>query len=200
MMLNHANRITIVRILLIAPFVICMLKVNDPSLGTKMRYMALLLFFIMAFSDAYDGYVARKRKEVTRLGSFLDPMADKLLMACACVLLSIQKTHIEGFVLPPTVAVLIIGKDFFLLLGFMILYFMTFQIKIMPAKIGRLATVLQLTMVAAILIAPEAAKLITGWIWFLRFLWWSAAVTAILTTLIYIHAGTRYIEQFENNK
>ena len=199
-MLNHANRITIVRILLIAPFVICMLKVNDPASGTTMRYSALLLFLFMAFSDAYDGYVARKRKEVTRLGSFLDPMADKLLMACACILLSIQKTHIDGFVLPPTVAVLIIGKDFFLLIGFMILYFMTFQVKIVPIFIGRLATILQLTMVAAILIAPEASMYITGWIWFLRFLWWSAAATAIITTLVYIYSGTRYIEQFENNK
>jgi CDP-diacylglycerol--glycerol-3-phosphate 3-phosphatidyltransferase len=200
MMLNHANRVTIVRILLIVPFVICMLKVNDPSLGTAMRYTALLLFMIMAFSDAYDGYVARKKKQVTRLGSFLDPMADKLLMACACVLLSIQKTHIDGFILPPAVAVLIIGKDVFLLIGFLILYFMTLQVKIVPIFIGRLATVLQLTMVAAILIAPEASGLITGWIWFLRFLWWFAAATAIITTLVYIHSGTRYIEQFENNK
>jgi len=200
MNLNHANRVTIFRILLIIPFVICMLKVNDPSLGTKMRYIALVLFLIMAFSDAYDGYVARKKKQVTRLGSFLDPMADKLLMACACVLLSIEQTDVHGFRLPPTVAVLIIGKDFFLLLGFLILYFLTFQVKIFPAYIGRVATVLQLTMVAAILIAPEISRVLTGWIWFLRFLWWSSAGTAIIATLIYIRAGTRYIEQFENSR
>ncbi|MBU1260066.1 MAG: CDP-alcohol phosphatidyltransferase family protein [Planctomycetes bacterium] len=200
MTLNHANRVTIVRILLIVPFVICMLKVNDPAIGTKMRYISLLLFMIMAFSDAYDGYVARKKKQVTRLGSFLDPMADKLLMACACILLSVQKTRIDGFGLPPAVAVLIIGKDFFLLIGFLILYFMTFQVKIVPIFVGRLATILQLTMVAAILIAPEASALISGWLWFLRFLWWSASVTAIITTLVYIHSGTRYIEQFENSK
>ena len=200
MMLNHANRVTILRILLIIPFVICMLKVNDPSSGKVMRYISLVLFIVMALSDAYDGYIARKKKQVTRLGSFLDPMADKLLMACACVLLAVHKTKIDGFGLPPTVAVLIIGKDLFLLIGFMILYFMTFQIKITPVFIGRLATTLQLTMVAAILIAPEMSKVVSGWIWFLRFLWWSAAATAISTTLIYIYAGTRYIEQFENSR
>jgi CDP-diacylglycerol--glycerol-3-phosphate 3-phosphatidyltransferase len=177
-----------------------MLKVNHPETGTAMRYVSLLLFMIMALSDAYDGYVARKKKQVTRLGSFLDPMADKILMACACVLLSIDKTKIDGFQLPPTVAVLIIGKDFFLLLGFLILYFMTFQVKIFPAYIGKIATVLQLTMVAAILIAPEVSNVLPGWIWFLRILWWSAAGTAIIATLIYIRAGTRYIEQFENGK
>ncbi len=200
MTLNHANQITILRILLIVPFVLCMLKDEHPTMGTYMRYAALLTFLIMAFSDAYDGYVARKRKEVTELGAFLDPMADKLLMACACVLLTIDKTAIPGFRLPQTVAVLIIAKDMFLLIGFVILRFLNFEAKPAPALIGRIATVLQLTMVAAILIAPEISKVLTGWIWFLRFLWWSAAGTAIVTTLIYIRIGTQYIEKFENNR
>lgn len=199
MTLNRANKITILRMLLIIPFVICMLKVENPSIGTAMRYVSLALLLFMGFSDAYDGYVARKRKEVTRLGSFLDPMADKLLVACACVLLTIDKTAVPGFRLPPTVAVLIIGKDVFLLLGFLTLYFLTFQVKIIPAYIGKIATTLQISMVGAILIAPEMSKILTGWIWFLRFLWWSSAATAIIATLIYIHAGTRYIEQFDNS-
>ncbi|OQA03296.1 MAG: CDP-diacylglycerol--glycerol-3-phosphate 3-phosphatidyltransferase [Planctomycetes bacterium ADurb.Bin401] len=198
MTLSYANKITILRILTIAPFVICMLKVNDPSIGMAMRYVSLLLLVLMGFSDAYDGYVARKKKEVTRLGSFLDPMADKLLVASACLLLTLKSTAVTGFRLPPTVAVLIIGKDFFLLLGFMILYFMTFQVKIIPAYIGKIATVLQITMIGGILIAPDVSKIFEGWIWFLRFVWWSAAATAVVATLIYIHAGTRYIEQFDN--
>jgi phosphatidylglycerophosphate synthase len=176
-----------------------MLKDNDPSIGKLMRYIALVLFFVMAFSDAYDGYVARKKKQITKLGSFLDPMADKLLMACACVLLSIDKTAVPDFHLPSPVAVLIIGKDLFALLGFVILYFLTMQVKIIPAFIGKVATVLQLSMVAAILMAPEVSKALPGWIWFVRFLWWSSAATAIIATLIYIRAGTRYIEEFENS-
>ncbi|OHB49838.1 MAG: hypothetical protein A2Y10_09435 [Planctomycetes bacterium GWF2_41_51] len=200
MTLNSANKITILRILTIVPFVICMLKVNDPSMGTAMRYVSLALLVLMGLSDAYDGYVARKKKEVTRLGSFLDPMADKLLVASACLLLTIKATAVTGFRLPPTVAVLIIGKDFFLLLGFMILYFMTFQVKIIPAYIGKIATVLQIIMVGGILIAPDVSLVWSGWIWFLRVVWWSAAATAVIATLIYIHAGTRYIEQFDNNK
>jgi CDP-diacylglycerol--glycerol-3-phosphate 3-phosphatidyltransferase len=200
MTLNYANRITILRILLIVPFVICMLKDDHPTMGTFMRYMSLLIFLVMAFSDAYDGYIARKKKQVTPLGEFLDPTADKLLMACACVLLSVSQTAVVGFRLPPTVAVLIIAKDLFLLIGFVILHFLTFQVKPTPALIGRIATVLQLTMVAAILIAPEMSRVLTGWIWFLRFLWWSAAGTAIITTLIYIRVGTQYIEEFENGR
>jgi cardiolipin synthase len=178
-----------------------MLKINDPSLSEAgqiaMRYTAIVVFLMMAASDVLDGYWARRMGQVTRLGSFLDPLADKLLMTCACLLLASKRSGIVGFSLPSTVVVLIIGKDMFLLMGFVVVYFTTQQIKIIPAKIGKIATGLQLTMVASILIAPEASVWVPGWIWLLRVLWWSAAGTAILATLIYIRTGSRYIEQYE---
>jgi len=201
MKLNWANRITIIRILLIVPFVACMLKINDavltPATQDLIRYIAILIFATMAFSDVLDGYWARRKKQTTKLGSFLDPTADKLLMTCACLLLASQRAHVGVFRLPPTVVVLIIGKDLFLLIGFLIIYFITSQVRIAPALIGKIATTLQLSMVAAILLAPEFAGIIPGWIWFLRVLWWSAAGTAILATLIYIRSGSLYIEQYE---
>jgi cardiolipin synthase len=203
MRLNWANRITISRILLIIPFVIFMLKINDPTLSEMtrktIRYGAFLLFLIMAASDALDGYLARIKNQATRLGAFIDPMADKLLMTCACLLLASNRSAVEGFRLPPTVIVLIIGKDMFLLIGFVIVYFITSQVRIIPTSIGKVATSLQLTMVAGILMAPEISTFIPGWIWFLRVVWWSAAGTAILATLIYIRIGSRYIEEYEEN-
>jgi cardiolipin synthase (CMP-forming) len=201
MKLNWANRITILRILLIVPFVIFMLKINDTSLDQNlrnlMRYIATFIFAVMAFSDALDGFLARRKKQITRLGAFLDPMADKLLMTSACLLLYSNPGHIGDFRLPGTVVVLIISKDLLLLIGFIIVYFVTSQIQIVPVFIGKLATTLQLAMVSAILIAPEASVLIGGWIWFLRFLWWSAAATAILAMLIYIRNGTRFVTDYE---
>ncbi|MHC4264632.1 MAG: CDP-alcohol phosphatidyltransferase family protein [Planctomycetota bacterium] len=202
MKLNWANRITISRILLIIPFIIFMLKINDSSLSETtrnvIRYGAFLLFLIMAASDALDGYLARIKNQATRLGAFIDPMADKLLMTCACLLLASNRSAVEGFRLPPTVIVLIIGKDMFLLIGFVIVYFITSQVRIIPTSIGKVATSLQLTMVAGILMGPEISTLIPGWIWFLRVVWWSAAGTAILATLIYIRIGSRYIEEYED--
>lgn len=203
MKLSLASRITIFRILLIVPFVSFMLKTNDPALGlgaqNAMRYISVLIFLVMAVSDGIDGYLARKKKQVTKLGAFLDPIADKLLMTCACLLLASERGHVSDFLLPPTVVVLIIGKDLFLLIGFTIVYFITSQIHIAPVFIGKLATALQLSMVAGILIAPEVSGVLPAWIWFLRFLWWSAAGTAILATLIYIRNGSRYIEQYEQS-
>ncbi|MBA7618010.1 CDP-diacylglycerol--glycerol-3-phosphate 3-phosphatidyltransferase [subsurface metagenome] len=203
MKLSWASRITILRILLIIPFVSFMLKINDPVLSgaarNAMRYGAIVIYLAMAVGDALDGYLARRKKQITKLGAFLDPIADKLLITSACLLLASQRGHVEDFLLPPTVVVLIIGKDLFLLIGFTIVYLITSRVHIAPVFIGKLATVLQLSMVAGILIAPEVSSFLPGWIWFLRVLWWSAAGSAILATLIYIRNGSRYIEEYERD-
>ncbi len=201
MKITWATRITILRILLVFPFVSFMLKINAYNPGENgrntMRYIAIALFMIMAISDGIDGYLARRRNQITRLGSFLDPLADKLLITCACLLLASKKAHVNDFLLPSTVVVFIIGKDLLILTGFLIVYFLTNRFLIAPVFIGKLATTIQLVMVAGILIGPEVSALVPGWIWFLRFCWWSAAGTAILATLVYIFKGSRYIEQYE---
>jgi len=203
MKLNWANRITILRMFLIVPFVICMLKTNDGELGRPVRdaarYGAFLVFMIMALSDAFDGWLARSKDQVTHLGAFLDPVADKLLITCACLLLVSHRGKVEGFDLPVTVVVLIIGKDLFLLIGFAIVYLITSKVRIVPASAGKIATALQLSMVAAILAAPEISSFFDGWIWVLRVLWWSAAAAAVLAMVVYFRAGLRYIEPSEHN-
>jgi cardiolipin synthase len=199
--LSWPTRITLLRILLIVPFVSCMLNINDASLSetvrTILRYVAVGIYLLMAVSDALDGYLARRRREVTKLGAFLDPLADKLLITSACLLLVSQRGHVGRFLLPPTVVVLIIGKDLFLVMGFAIVYLITSQIHIAPVFVGKLATALQLVMVALVLLAPEISTLVPGYGGFLSVLWWSAAGTAILATLVYIRNGSRYIELFE---
>ena len=202
MRLSWASRITILRILLIVPFVLCMLKINDTeqlneAMRVAVRHVATVIFLVMASSDALDGYLARRTKRVTKLGAFLDPVADKLLIASACLLLASERGHVEGFWLPPTVVVLIIGKDLFLIIGFLIVYFITSRVFVAPVFIGKISNNLQLTMVGAILIAPEVYSFFPGWIWVLRVLWWLSAGTAILATLIYIRNGSRYIEEYE---
>ncbi|MGB2806476.1 MAG: CDP-alcohol phosphatidyltransferase family protein [Sedimentisphaerales bacterium] len=199
MKLSWANRITILRILLIVPFISCMLKINDAELGNVMRYIAIFIFLFMAISDAVDGYMARRNRQITRLGAFLDPMADKLLITSACLLLISKQGSVEGFPLPSTVVVLIIGKDVVLTLGFVTLYFITSKIYTAPIFVGKVATTLQLSMVAGILLGPEFSSFLPGWIWFLWLLWWSAAGTAILASIIYIRNGIRYYEEYEQD-
>ena len=199
--LSWPTRITLVRILLIVPFVDCMLSTHDPKLDhasqNLLRYVAIGLFVLMAVSDAVDGYWARHRKQITRLGTFLDPLADKLLITSASLLLVSERGHVEGFWLPVTVVVLIIGKDVLITIGFIILYLITSQTHIVPVFAGKLATALQLVMVAAVLIAPELSHVFPPYRWIVQVLWWSAGGAAVLAALIYIRNGSRYIEQYE---
>jgi CDP-diacylglycerol--glycerol-3-phosphate 3-phosphatidyltransferase len=196
MYINFANMVTLVRILLILPFVICLLKAGQSDPEHVLRWSALLIFILMAASDALDGYLARKNNQVTPLGEFLDPMADKLMITCASVILSAPGTAVEGFQLPLTVVVLIIGKDMLLLLGFAVTYFLTGLVHIRPVWAGKVSTFLQILMVFSILIGPEMLQWLSAWQYIARFIWWSAALCAGIATVIYIYRGIRYIEKF----
>lgn len=77
-----ANQITIIRILLIPIFVLFLLS----SLPYR-EYFAAFIFIVLSLSDALDGYIARKREEVTEIGKIIDPIADKLLIAAALIFL-----------------------------------------------------------------------------------------------------------------
>lgn len=98
--MNLANRVTMVRILLVPVFLYFVLE--SIPYGT---YIAAGIFILAASTDGLDGYLARKRKEVTNLGKLLDPLADKLLITAALVSL------VGSGVLPAWVAIIIISRE-----------------------------------------------------------------------------------------
>lgn len=111
--MNLPNRITIARIFLIPIVVLFLLmKVDLGTLTiagheTSIReIIAALVFIIAAATDGLDGYIARKRKLVTNLGKFLDPLADKLLVTAALVSL------VEMQRLGAWIAIIIISREF----------------------------------------------------------------------------------------
>jgi CDP-diacylglycerol--glycerol-3-phosphate 3-phosphatidyltransferase len=198
MYLTIANIITVTRILLILPFTICLLKDNDTQQGTMFRWIGIGIFALIAVSDALDGYLARSRKQVTHLGTFLDPLADKLMITVTAILLALPQTSISGFRLPFTVVVLILGKDVLLLLGFAVTYFMTQSIHIKPVWAGKASTFFQIVMVSSILIGPEMTRWLGFWPIWTRIVWWMTAFLAITATFVYICRGIRYIETFHS--
>ena len=198
MLLTLANLVTILRILLILPFVMCLLKQGHPAYGDAMRWAAFGIFLVMAASDALDGYLARVKKQTTALGAFLDPLADKLMITCSSVILALPQTAVEGFRLPLTVVVLIIGKDILLLLGFAVTYFLTGSVHIKPVWAGKASTFFQICMVLSILLGPEVSAYWEPWRVLVRIVWWTTGFWALLATFVYIWRGIRYIEQFES--
>jgi len=196
--LSWPNRITLVRILLIPPFVIFMLNMNAPQYNHIPRYAALAVFGVMALSDALDGWLARRSHDITKLGTFLDPLADKLLITCSCLLLASGTASVPGLQLPSAVVVIIIGKDLWTTIGFILIYFITGQIRILPQFAGKLSTALQLVMVISILLSPDITPRFPVFPRCVQVLWWSAAALAVITILVYTRNGTRFVNEYEH--
>lgn len=138
------NAITLSRILLIPAFVPALLAREDYEYGTS---IAFGIFALLSFTDGLDGYVARSRGRVTRLGIFLDPLADKLLITAALVTL-VQLREIDAWVV-----VLILSREF-AVTGLRLIAASEGTV-ISAGRLGKLKTVSQIAMVLA-LIVPEA--------------------------------------------
>lgn len=101
--MNLANRLTLVRLMLVPFFLIFTIQDN---VGT--RVAALLLFVAGSLTDFFDGYIARKRRTVTVLGTFLDPLADKLFISAAFICF----VQLQEIYVPAWMVVLIISREF----------------------------------------------------------------------------------------
>jgi len=187
--LSWPNRVTLTRILLIAPFVIALMSMQETPLA---RWIALGVFFLMAVSDSLDGWMARRFDTLTPLGEFLDPLADKLLITSAVILLGHHATCVPGKPIPHAVVVVAIGKDLFVVVGFLLVYLVTGRLFIRARVAGKWCTALQLAMVVAVLLWPEFNRL--GWLFgrLPDLLWWSATVVAVIAAIDYYRLGTAY--------
>ncbi len=123
--MNLPNKLTILRILLIPIFMLIIVPIPQWMVDSSIlgfispqltvvnnfinnygNYVAALIFIIASSTDALDGYIARKTKQITNFGKFLDPIADKLLVTAALIAL------VERGDLSTWVAVIIIGREF----------------------------------------------------------------------------------------
>jgi CDP-diacylglycerol--glycerol-3-phosphate 3-phosphatidyltransferase len=191
--LNWPNRITICRIALIVPFVICLLNLNVGWAGW--RYLAIVLFALMAISDALDGFLARQLGEETPLGRFLDPVGDKLLIASAVVLLSIDATAVPNFQLPSFVPVIAVGKDVLTVIGFGLVYATTGEFFVQPRVLGKACTLVQLVTVGYCLVAPDLAPILPhGILWVLC---WLASALAVVALIDYVRIGNRFAAEHQ---
>src|SRR3989338_3083981 len=113
--MNLANKISIVRILLI-PFFMAAIIYYSPD-KDFLRFVALGIYILGVISDALDGYIARTKSQKTVLGSYIDPIADKLLLVSAFICLSIQNSFPKDYSLPPWVVLTVVSRDAIIVLG-----------------------------------------------------------------------------------
>lgn len=106
--MNLANKLTIFRMILVPIMVIIpFLEINSEILGIPLTYIIIdMIFIIASITDKLDGYIARSRNQVTTFGKFLDPIADKILVLAAMIML------VEFGKLPAWIPVIVLAREF----------------------------------------------------------------------------------------
>jgi CDP-diacylglycerol--glycerol-3-phosphate 3-phosphatidyltransferase len=148
--MTTANKITVLRILLVPFFVIETIYYVETG-NEVHRLLAMLCFAVAAICDGVDGYVARRYHQTSELGTILDPLADKLLLVSAIVVLSFDHGRRLGQI-PLWLTGIIIGRDLLLAIGVGVIRFTVGKIKVHPRLTGKIATVFQMVVVVWLLL------------------------------------------------
>lgn len=177
--MSLANKITIIRILLIPFFVISLIYYTPER--DFLRFVALAIFAISVLTDAVDGYVARKYYQRTKLGTVLDPIADKLLLISAYISLTLTSTLPQAFRIPAWVTVVVISRDVLIVLGALILHMLMGKIEIRPNILGKCTTALQMIAIIVVLVQFKYSNVV----------WITAVVFTVLSGLGYLIRANR---------
>lgn len=163
------NLISIARILLALPVAYLLLEERFSE--------ALLLFFIAGVSDALDGYLAKHFGWHSRLGSILDPLADKLLLVTAFVCLAWVG------IIPLWLVMMVLGRDLIIIIGALAFHLLIGRYEMAPTWISKLNTALQIILVLALVLSNGLYPLPGG---LLVWLVYGVSVTTALSGLDYV--------------
>jgi len=179
-----ANLLTILRLVLIPVFV--------TAIFYNRFLVALAVFFIAALTDGLDGLVARAFNQKTPLGEILDPMADKLLLVTAFIVLTLP-----GYtILPPLpfwLTATVISRDLFIVLGALVINMTTGLNRFPPSIPGKLNTLVQVVSIVTFLTANVLHDQIESQILenILRPIYYLTLAMAVISGLHYIHHVNR---------
>jgi len=168
-MLNVPNVITLVRLVLV--------PVMGYYLANEAYQIALPIFLIAALSDFADGYIARRFKVVSTLGAMLDPVADKLNMLVATVLLALQT------LLPLWLAIAIVARDIVIVVGALAYRLARGRLKIAPTRLSKVNTAIEFT-VLLLVMAAAAGWIKTG-------IWMPTVFLIVFATVV--ASGVQYV-------
>ena len=142
--MNLANKLTIFRIILVPIMVIIpFLGIDGKILGIPTEYVIIdMIFIIASITDKLDGYIARSKNQITTFGKFLDPLADKILVLAAMIML------VEMAKLPAWIPIIVLAREF-VVSGYRLIAVEKGGKVIAASKWGKLKTVTQ--MIAIIL-------------------------------------------------
>jgi len=181
MNLNISNILTISRIIII-PIIVILIYLKDPFSS----WLAFILFCLAGITDYFDGYFARIRKEISNLGTFLDPIADKLLVASVILILTSKET-ISNFEIIPALIILVREIAVSGLREFLA----EIKVSIPVSKISKFKTALQL-IALGILILSEGGFSILPILLFGKIALWIAALLTLYSGFDYLKSGLKH--------
>ncbi|MBP3238096.1 MAG: CDP-diacylglycerol--glycerol-3-phosphate 3-phosphatidyltransferase [Lachnospiraceae bacterium] len=183
--MNLPNRITMFRVVLIPVFVVLMLLPKVPFYN----FIALAVFSVACITDFLDGYLARKYKLVTNFGKFMDPLADKVLVSTAMILL------VEMGMIPGWIAAVILAREF-IISGFRLVA-ADAGIVIAASYIAKFKTVFQMFMCIFMIFTCDKDN--TGWFFDLidvlgKICMWIALALTVISLVDYIYKNREVIK------
>ena len=179
--MNISNFLTLLRIAVIPIIVIC-IYMKEPYFG----WIAFFLFCLASITDYFDGYIARLRNEITNFGTFLDPIADKLLVA-AVILILTSKGVIKDWDTVP--ALIILLRE--ITVSGLREYLAGIKVSIPVSRIAKLKTFLQLSALA-ILILSESTVDLTLILYLGKIFLWLAGILTLYTAYDYIKGSIKH--------
>ena len=141
--MNLANRITLARIISIPFFIIA---VTYGKMG-----VALGIFLFAVLTDALDGFIARTWNQKTKLGTILDPVADKLLLTSAFIYLAMAPSIPIDVKLPAYVPIIVISRDVLIVIGSVIVYYVAQDLNVVPSILVKVTTFFQMLTIVSVL-------------------------------------------------
>jgi cardiolipin synthase len=163
------NLITVLRFLLVPPVVLLLLQ--------EQFGLALLMFGVAGFSDALDGYLAKRFNWTSRLGALMDPLADKLLLVSSFITLGWLQ------LIPLWLVGVVILRDMVIVSGALVYNFRIERLEAEPTMVSKLNTVTQIMLVLAILFSRAVTAL--------PFLWMDVLLYSVLMTTLW--SGFDYV-------
>jgi phosphatidylglycerophosphate synthase len=191
--MSWPNRITVLRILLVTPFVLLLLDAAD---GPAYRYGAMALAIFIGVCDAADGIIARRTGTVSKIGSILDPLADYAFMISALSIMSMRGVLSENpdIRLPYWFSVTLIARSVFLLVGIFIVHFLAGFTQGLPTASGKAVTVMQFVVVGLMFIAPDLLAWFPRGMWTILYVLWGLTVLlGVISWLGYLRTGSKIL-------
>jgi len=181
-MLNTANILTLSRIAAI-PLVVACLWLDRGWSG----WVSMILFVIAAVTDWFDGYFARRYHQISRLGRFLDPIADKLLVAAALLML-VHSGPLRG--IHVLAALIILARE--ILVSGLREFLAELRVGLPVSQLAKWKTGVQMVAIALLLVGDAASPIVTTiGLWAI----WIAAGLTLITGYDYMRMGLRHMAE-----